>query len=131
MDCIVKICANVCCVVTALFDIQQYTQAMKNILAQPTSVRSTQMVNILTTVFMEVPNDLAEMLSPLTTHKLMYHISKTFASALLSCNVQRSILDSLNFETSSISILSFVGQSVIAKVEAYRKAEQIAKNERE
>ena len=33
--------------------ISKYTQAMKNILAQPTSVRSTQMVNILTTVFME------------------------------------------------------------------------------
>jgi hypothetical protein len=56
--------------------IPKYTQAMKNILAQPTSVHSTQMVNILTTVFMEVPNDLAEMLSPLATHKSMYHISK-------------------------------------------------------
>ena len=80
---------------------------------------------------MEVPNDMAEMLSPLTTHKSMHHISKNFASALLSCNVQRSNLDSLNFETSSITILSFVGQSDIAKVEAYREAEQIAKNERE
>ena len=111
--------------------IPKYTQAMKNILAQPTSVRSTQMVNILTTIFMEVPNDMAEMLSPLTTHKSMHHISKNFASALLSCNIQRSNLDSLNFETSSITILSFVGQSDIAKVEAYREAEQIAKNERE
>jgi len=80
---------------------------------------------------MEVPNDMAEMLSPLTTHKSMHHISKNFASALLSCNVQRSNLDALNFETSLITILSFVGQSDIAKVEAYRKAEQIAKNERE
>jgi hypothetical protein len=61
----------------------------------------------------------------------MHHISKNFASALLSCNVQRSNLDSLNFETSLITILSFVGQSDIAKVEAYREAEQIAKNERE
>ncbi len=49
----------------------------------------------------------------------------------MSCNVQRSNLDSLNFETSSITILSFVGQSDIAKVEAYREAEQIAKNEPE
>jgi len=80
---------------------------------------------------MDVPNDLAEMLSPLTTHKSMHHISKNFASALLSCNVQCSNLDSLNFETSSITILSFVGQSDIAKVEAYREAEQIAMNERE
>jgi hypothetical protein len=111
--------------------IPKYTQAMKNILAQPTSVRSTQMVNILTTIFMEVPNDMAEMLSPLTTHKSMHHISNNFASALLSCNVQRSNLDSLNFETSLITILSFVGQSDITKVEAYREAEQIAKNERE
>ena len=112
------------------YRIPKYTQAMKNIIAQPTSVRSTQMVNILTNIFMEVPNDMVEMLSPLTTHKSMHHISKIFASALLSCNVQRSNLDSLNFETSSITILSFVGQSDITKVEAYHKAEQIAKNER-
>jgi hypothetical protein len=87
------------------------------------------MVNILTTIFMEVPDDLAEMLSPLTTHKLMHHISNNVASALLSCNVQRSNLDSLNFETSLITILSFVGHSNIAKVEAYHEAEQIANNE--
>ena len=105
------------------------TQAMKNILAQPTSVHATQMVNILTTVFMEVPYDLAEMLSLLTTHKSMHHISKNFASALLSCNNQRTNLDSMNFEMSLIAILSFVGQSDIAKVEAYWEAEQIAKNE--
>ena len=111
--------------------IPKYTQAMTNIIAQPTSVRSTQMANILTTIFMEVPNDKAEMLSPFTTHKPMHHISKNFASVLLSCNVQRSNLDSLNFETSSITILSFIGQSDIAKVEVYREAEQIAKNERE
>jgi hypothetical protein len=55
-----------------------------------------QMVNIVTTVFMELPNDLAEMLSPLTMHKSMHNISKNFASALLSCNVQHSNLDSLN-----------------------------------
>ena len=54
--------------------IPKYTQAMKIILAQPTSVCSTQMVNILTTIFIEVPNDLAEMLIPLTTHKLMHNI---------------------------------------------------------
>jgi hypothetical protein len=76
-----------------------------------------------------VPNDLVEMLSPLTTHKSMHHISKNFASALLSCNVQCSNFDSLNFETSLITILSFVGQSNIVKVEVYREAEQIAKNE--
>jgi len=34
--------------------IPKYTQAMKNILAQPISVHSTQMVNILTTIFMEL-----------------------------------------------------------------------------
>ncbi len=49
----------------------------------------------------------------------------------MSCNLQRSNLDSLNFETSLITILSFVGQSDIAKVESYRGAEQIAKNEHE
>ena len=79
--------------------IPKYTQAMKNILAQTTSVCATQMVIILTTVFIEVPNDMAEMLSPLTTHTLMHHISKNFASALLSCNVQHTNLDSMNFET--------------------------------
>ena len=65
---------------------------MKSILAQPTSVRATQMVNILTTVSMEVPNDMAEMLGPLTIHKLMHHISKNFASTLLSCNIHFKLL---------------------------------------
>ena len=110
--------------------IPKYTQEMKNILAQPTSVHSTQMVNILTTIFMGVPNILTEMLSPLTTHKLIHHISKNFSSALLSCNVQHSNLDSLNFETSSITILGFVCQSNIAKAEVYYEAKKIAKNER-
>ncbi len=40
---------------------------MENILNQPTSVRAIQMVNILSTVFTEVPDDLAKRLSPLTT----------------------------------------------------------------
>ena len=104
---------------------------MMNILAQPTSVHATQMVNILTTVFMEVPNYKAEMLSPLTTHKLMHHISKNFASALLSCIIQRTHLDLMNFKTSSITILSVVSQNDIVKVEAHCKAKQIATNERE
>ena len=104
---------------------------MKNILAQPMSIRATQMGNMLTTVFMEVPNHMVEMLSPLTTHKLMHHISKNFASTLLRCNIQRTNLDLMNFKMSSITILSFVGQHDTAKVEAHRKAEQIAKNERE
>jgi hypothetical protein len=56
--------------------IPKYTQAVKNILAQPTSGHSTQMVTILTTIFMEIHNDLAEMLSPLTMNKSMHHISK-------------------------------------------------------
>ena len=103
----------------ANFRIPKYTQGMKNIPAQPTAVCATQMVNILTTVFMEVPNDMAEMLSPLTTHKLMHHISKNFAPELLSCNVQCTNLDLMNFKTSSITILSFVGQNNIAKVEAH------------
>jgi hypothetical protein len=53
-----------------------YTQAMKNIIVQPALVQPTHVVNILTRVFGEVPNDLAQMLSPLTTHKSMHHISK-------------------------------------------------------
>jgi hypothetical protein len=117
----------------ALFDdpcIPTYTQAMKNILAMPTLIRAIQAVNILSTVFAEVPMDMAERLSPLTTHKSLYHISKNFALALLACNVQRTGLDSLNFETSSITILSFVEQSDIAKVEENCEAEQIARNER-
>jgi hypothetical protein len=65
-----------------------YTQAMKNILAQPTSVQSTQMVNILSMIFKEVPDNLAKRLSPLTSHKSMHHISKNFASAILNCNFQ-------------------------------------------
>jgi hypothetical protein len=45
-----------------------YTQAMKNMLAQPMSIESTQMVNILSIIFKEVPDDIAKRLSPLTTH---------------------------------------------------------------
>jgi hypothetical protein len=61
----------------------------------------------------------------------MQHISKNFASAFLATNFQRTPLDHLNFETSSITILSFVGQDNFAKLEAHREAEQHAKNERE
>ena len=104
---------------------------MKNILLQPTLVRSISTVNIITTVFNKIPNDMAERLSPLTTHKSMHHISKNFASALLSCNFQRTNLDSLSYETNSITILSFVAQSDLEKVNAYRKAEQVARNKRE
>jgi hypothetical protein len=64
--------------------IPTYTQAMKNIITHPTLVQATHLVNILTTVFAKVPNDLAEMLSPLTTHKSMPHILKNFASAILA-----------------------------------------------
>ena len=108
-----------------------YTQAMLNILAQPSTVRASHTVNILTTCFGQVPTDLSERLSPLTTHKSMHHISKNLASALLTANVQRTSLDSLKFETSSITMLSFVGQNDAAKIEAHREAEQLAKNERE
>ena len=108
-----------------------YTQAMKNILLQPASVRGISMVNILTTVFAEIPTDLAERLSPLTTNKSMHHISKNFASSLLSANIARGNLDSLNYETNSITILSFVPQNDLARVNAHRDAEQVSKNERE
>ncbi len=83
--------------------IAKYTQAMKNILLQPTLVRSISTVNILTTVFNEIPNDMAKRLSPLTTHKSMHHVLKNFASALLSCNFQWTNLDSLSYETNSIT----------------------------
>jgi hypothetical protein len=107
------------------------TQAMMNILAQPSTVRASHTNNILTTCFSQVPTDLSKRLSPLTTHKSMHHISKNFASALLTANVHRTSLDSLKFETSSITMLTFVGQNDVAKIEAHREAEQLAKNERE
>jgi hypothetical protein len=110
--------------------IPTYTQAMKNILAMPTSIRAIQEVNILSTVFAEIPTKMAKRLRPLTTHKSLYHISKNFALALLACNVQRTDLDSLNFKTSSITILSFMEQINIAKVKENREAEQIFRNER-
>jgi hypothetical protein len=47
-----------------------YTQAMVNILAQPSSVRGTHTVNILTTCFNQVLTNLAKCLSPLMTHKI-------------------------------------------------------------
>ena len=68
--------------------IPTYTQAMKNILLQPTTVRAILEVNILTTVFSDIPDNMAERLSPLTSHKSMHHISNNFASALLNCNFQ-------------------------------------------
>ena len=111
--------------------IAKYTQAMKNILLQPVSVRAISMVNILTTVFSEIPTDLGERLSPLTTSKSMHHISKNFASALLGANFLRNNLESLNYETNSITILSFVAQNDLEKIIAQRDAEQVAKNERE
>ena len=111
--------------------VAKYTQAMKNILLQPAAVRPISMVNILTTVFSEIPTDLAERLSPLTTSKSMHHISKNFATALLGANFLRSNLESLNYETNSITILSFVAQNDLAKVNAHRDAEQVARNERE
>ncbi len=102
---------------------------MLNILAQPSTVCTMHTVNILTTCFSQVPAELAKCLSPLTTHKSMQHISKNFALALLSANIQRTPLDSLKFKMSSITILSFVGQDNIAKIEVHCKAEQLAKNE--
>jgi hypothetical protein len=51
----------------------------------------------------------------------MQHIS----TALISANYQRTPLDSL-----LITILSFIGQNDIAKIEIHHKAEQVAKNER-
>jgi hypothetical protein len=88
-------------------------------------------VDILTTCFNQVPTNLAERLSPLTTHKSMQHILRNFASAFLATNFQRTPLDSLKFETSLITIFSFVGQDNFAKLKAYCEAEQQAKNERE
>ncbi len=84
--------------------IAKYSQAMKNILLQPTSVRSISTVNILTTVFNEIPDDMAKRLSPLTTHKSMHHILKNFASSLLSCKFQWTNLDSLSYKTNSITV---------------------------
>jgi len=42
--------------------IEKYNRAMKKVLLQPTSVRSISKVNILTTVFNEIPNNMAERL---------------------------------------------------------------------
>ncbi len=81
--------------------VAMYTQAMKNILLQPASVRVISMVNILTTVFGKIPTNLAERLSPLTTGKSMHHISKNFASALLGANFLCNNLESLNYETTT------------------------------
>jgi hypothetical protein len=111
--------------------IAKYTQAMKNILLQPVLVRAILMVNILTTVFSKIPTDLSERLSPLTTSKSMHHISKNFATAILGANFLRNNLESLNYETNSITILSFVAQNDMEKVIAQRDAEQVARNERE
>jgi hypothetical protein len=103
--------------------IAKYTQVMKNILLQPTTVRSISMVNILTTVMNEIPDNMAERLSPLTTYRSMHHITKNFATALLGSNFQRTNLDSMNYETNSITALTFVAQSDMEKVNASREVE--------
>jgi hypothetical protein len=111
--------------------IAKFTQAMKNILLQPALVRAILMVNILTAVFGEIPTDLSERLSPLTTGKSLHHISKNFASALLCANFLCNNLESLNYETNSITILNFVAQNDLVKVNAHCDAEQVARNMRE
>jgi hypothetical protein len=99
--------------------IPTYTQAMKNILAQPTLIQAILTVNILTTTFNDIPTEMAERLGTLTTHKSMHHILKNFVSAFLSCNFQQTNLDSLNYKTNSITILGFMKQSDIKKINVY------------
>ena len=106
----------------------KYTRAMKNILLQPTMVRSISMVNILTTLFSEIPDNMAERLSPLITYRSMHHITKNFASALISSNFQRTNLDSLNYDTNSITVLTFFAQNDMEKVNASREVKQVARN---
>jgi hypothetical protein len=60
----------------------------------------------------------------------MHHITKNFASALISSNFQRTNLDSLNYETNSITVLTFVAQNDMEKVNASREVEQVARNKR-
>ncbi len=115
----------------AVSRIPVYMQAMINILAQPSTVYAIHTVNIPTTCFSQVPTNLAERLSPLTTHKSMQHISKNFASTFLSAKEQETPLNSLKFETSLVTILSFVGHNDIKKIEAHSEAEQLAKNKLE
>jgi len=107
----------------------KYTQAMKNILLQPTTVRSISMVNILTTIFNEIPDNMAERLSPLATYRSMHHITKKFALALISSNFQRTNLDSLSCKTNFITVLTFVARNDTEKVNASREVEQVARNE--
>ncbi len=107
-----------------------YIQAMVNILAQPSLVCGIHAVNILTTCFNQVPTDLAKHLSLLTTHKSMQHILKNFVTAFISANFHCTPLNLLKFETSLVTMLSFVGQNDIAKIEAHREVEQLAKNKR-
>jgi hypothetical protein len=108
-----------------------FAQAMINILAQTSSVRGIHAVNILTTCFNQVPTDLAERLSLLMTHKSMQHILKNFATAFISANFQCTHLNLIKFETSLVTMLSFVGHKDIAKIEAHREVEQLAKKKRE
>jgi hypothetical protein len=108
--------------------IPTYTQAMVNVLSQPSLVRGIHAVNILTTCFNQVPTDLAERLSPLTTHKSMNFISKNFATLFITANIQRTPLETWKFKTSSFTILSFVGQNDFEKIEAHCEAEQLNEN---
>jgi hypothetical protein len=107
-----------------------YTQAMLNILAQPLTERAMQTVNILTTCFSQVPTNIGEHLRPFTTHKFIAAYFKKLCIGT-SANVQSTPLDSLQFKTSLIMILSFVSQNDTAKIEVHREAEKLAKNKQE
>ena len=105
------------------------TTEYKNILAQPSAVRPTQAANILQTVFTTSPDSLEERFSPLFSMLSMEFFPKNLVTAWLNANFQRSNLESLLFESNTITILTFVSQNDSAKLLASRTSEENARNE--
>ncbi len=87
------------------------TSEFKNILAQHSAIRPTQLANILHTVFTTSPDTLKESFSPLFSMLLMEFFPKNLVTTWLNANFQRSNLESLLFEKNTITILTFVSQN--------------------
>jgi len=106
------------------------TQEYKNILLQPPTIRPIQAGNILLTVFTTAPDTIEARFSPLFSKLSMEFFPKNLVASWLNANFQKSNLDSLNFETNAITVLSFVSQNDTDRLTTVRLLEENEKNKR-
>jgi hypothetical protein len=106
------------------------TAEYNNILLQPVTIRGTQAANIFHTCFMTSPPKNEDRFSPIFSMHSVEFFPKNLVTAWLNCNFQRSNLESLLFETNTITILSFISQNDSTKLRALRMFEENVQNER-